>query len=325
MQQLASTAASGAGTGFGTVVALVLTALVMIGGGVWFVIAVMRVCRGSSGKWIAAMILAAVLTGVGALGVIGTLVGVVVSGRWSPGGTAKREVRGAGGRVRIEVPSSWRPMSEQLDFEPLYFGGHALQERYVMVIEDPKADFDGTLEQFEEVVLSGITENLSDPEIGAAEEGWVGELPARFRRIEGGMDDLDLVYHAAYIESEASFFQVMTWTMPSREAAALPVFKEVIASFRDSAGPPQPKAPQAAGTATDVSSRVVAITSELLGIEAERIHRGSHFVEDLGADSLDVVELVMSFEDAFGTTIADEDAARLRTVGEVIDFFQSER
>jgi acyl carrier protein len=58
-------------------------------------------------------------------------------------------------------------------------------------------------------------------------------------------------------------------------------------------------------------------------VNAEQVTPAASFIEDLGADSLDVVELVMAFEEEFGAEIPDEDAEKLRTVGAVLDYLNS--
>jgi acyl carrier protein len=63
--------------------------------------------------------------------------------------------------------------------------------------------------------------------------------------------------------------------------------------------------------------------SEELGIDASRIDEGSRFKEDLEADSLDLVELVVELEDRYGIRIADEEAERIETVGQAVDFVLS--
>ena len=70
--------------------------------------------------------------------------------------------------------------------------------------------------------------------------------------------------------------------------------------------------------ATD--SRVREIIINELGVEAEKVTDEASFVEDLGADSLDTVELVMAFEEEFGIDIPDEDAEQMRTVGDAIAY-----
>jgi len=60
--------------------------------------------------------------------------------------------------------------------------------------------------------------------------------------------------------------------------------------------------------------------SEELGVEAERITAGTRFREDLDADSLDLYELVMELEDTYGVRISDEDAAKILTVGQAVDY-----
>ena len=66
--------------------------------------------------------------------------------------------------------------------------------------------------------------------------------------------------------------------------------------------------------------KVIEIVSEQLGVPAGDISRTSRFVEDLKADSLDVVELVMEFEDEFSITIPDDDYEKILTVGDAADY-----
>jgi acyl carrier protein len=65
------------------------------------------------------------------------------------------------------------------------------------------------------------------------------------------------------------------------------------------------------------------ILVDVLGVKAEDIKAESRFVEDLGADSLDLVELIMSFEDKFGVEISDEAAEKLVLVKDVLDFIEA--
>ena len=69
-------------------------------------------------------------------------------------------------------------------------------------------------------------------------------------------------------------------------------------------------------------ARVREIIVNELGVEPEKVTDGASFVEDLGADSLDTVELVMAFEEEFGIDIPDEDAEQMRTVGDAIKYLR---
>tara|TARA_B100000809_G_C15082682_1_gene510232 strand:- start:193 stop:435 length:243 start_codon:yes stop_codon:yes gene_type:complete len=71
-----------------------------------------------------------------------------------------------------------------------------------------------------------------------------------------------------------------------------------------------------------LEDKVSEIIVEQLGVNAEQVTAEASFVEDLGADSLDVVELVMAFEEEFNAEIPDEDAEKLQTVGSVIQYLQ---
>ena len=72
--------------------------------------------------------------------------------------------------------------------------------------------------------------------------------------------------------------------------------------------------------AKEVTEKVKAIISEQLGVDEAEVTTGASFVDDLGADSLDRVELVMAFEEAFEIEIPDEDAEKIRTVQDAIDY-----
>jgi acyl carrier protein len=69
-------------------------------------------------------------------------------------------------------------------------------------------------------------------------------------------------------------------------------------------------------------ARVREIIVNELGVEPDKVTDGASFVEDLGADSLDTVELVMAFEEEFGVDIPDEDAEQMRTVGDAIKYLR---
>jgi acyl carrier protein len=72
-----------------------------------------------------------------------------------------------------------------------------------------------------------------------------------------------------------------------------------------------------------IEEDVKKIIEDKLGVKAEQITMEASFIDDLGADSLDQVELVMDFEDKFEVDIPDEDAEKMRTVGEAIDYLKS--
>ena len=74
---------------------------------------------------------------------------------------------------------------------------------------------------------------------------------------------------------------------------------------------------------SDIEQRVKKIVSEQLGTDAANVKNESSFIDDLGADSLDTVELVMALEEAFGTEIPDEQAEKITTVQQAIDYINN--
>ena len=74
-----------------------------------------------------------------------------------------------------------------------------------------------------------------------------------------------------------------------------------------------------------LEDRVREIIVDQLGVNAEQVTPEASFIDDLGADSLDQVELVMAFEEEFGSDIPDEDAEKLTTVGDAIKYIESKQ
>jgi acyl carrier protein len=74
---------------------------------------------------------------------------------------------------------------------------------------------------------------------------------------------------------------------------------------------------------SDTAERVKKIVVEHLGVEADKVTEAASFIDDLGADSLDIVELVMAFEEEFNVEIPDDAAEKIATVKDAIDFINS--
>jgi acyl carrier protein len=72
----------------------------------------------------------------------------------------------------------------------------------------------------------------------------------------------------------------------------------------------------------EVEERVIEIVAEQMGVDKSEITRETSFINDLNADSLDTVELVMEFEDEFELSIPDEEAEKIQTVGQAIDYIK---
>ena len=73
----------------------------------------------------------------------------------------------------------------------------------------------------------------------------------------------------------------------------------------------------------DISDKVKKMVSDHLGVDEGKVTEESSFIDDLGADSLDTVELVMAFEEEFGSEISDSEAEKILTVGDAIKFIES--
>lgn len=76
---------------------------------------------------------------------------------------------------------------------------------------------------------------------------------------------------------------------------------------------------------SDIAARVKKIVIEHLGVEADKVNEDASFIDDLGADSLDIVELVMAFEEEFGVEIPDDAAEKISTVSDAIKYIDENK
>ena len=76
---------------------------------------------------------------------------------------------------------------------------------------------------------------------------------------------------------------------------------------------------------SETADRVKKIVVEHLGVEQDKVTEDASFIDDLGADSLDIVELVMAFEEEFGVEIPDDAAEKISTVKDAIDYFEENK
>ena len=76
---------------------------------------------------------------------------------------------------------------------------------------------------------------------------------------------------------------------------------------------------------SDTADRVKKIVVEHLGVEADKVTEDASFIDDLGADSLDIVELVMAFEEEFAIDIPDDDVTNLKTVQDAVDYIAAKK
>jgi acyl carrier protein len=79
------------------------------------------------------------------------------------------------------------------------------------------------------------------------------------------------------------------------------------------------------GKTTSIEKEVIDIVTEQLGVDAADVTLQKSFVEDLNADSLDLTELIMTFEERFGFEISEEEAEKLKTIGDVVAYIQKKK
>jgi len=317
MDFLSATSAYEAGVAMGKILSVVIAVGLAFGGGVFFIISLIKVIRLKTTGWIICCIISGVLSLFGLLGSLGmaTQAALELIENSNEATSAKKRLASADQRISIEVPELWKT-DRRLHDNSILEATDRLEQTCVMVLADAKEDFVGNLQEFDELTVGGMEDSLDDPSISEPENRLIGGFPAIYRRIIGTTDLTKVVYHRISIESSEGFYQVLTWTAPSREAKTLPLLMDILDSCKITTGIPsdlEPVPPE-----LDTLSRVTGLVSNLLEIDAASVHENSRWVEDLGADELDTVELVMAAEEAFRVTIPEEDVSSLKTVGDLV-------
>lgn len=304
----------------GRTLGMLLPAAVAIGLFIFFIVALVKAFTRKSGGWIVGACISGVLCLLVGAGAIVAVVRVVNARTGSTVDTRLKKMSSPDGRVEISVPSAWGPMN-QLNEGAAILAGHGIREQYVMVVESPKADFVGSLEDFDRASLEQIKSHMTDGVASESTAATLGGCPAQRRTLTGVMDNMKLFYIHATVETEDAFYQILCWTLKSREAVAVPVFEQVLGTFRTKAGPPQAKPDPEPDTA--LAGRVHRLIAQQLKIEAETIRPDARLIEDLGADELDVVELIMAAEEEFGVEIPDQEATAIKTPAALTAWLQS--
>ena len=311
----------------GSPIAWGFVAAALIFGGIFFMVAIVKAFTRQTTGWIVAAVVSGIIALIGLFGAISlsakAATKLVKAKREE--GLRKKRMASADGKVRLEVPGTWKEMPE-LNEDASIRAGDEIRNQYVIVIRNPKMDFDATLSEFEDSASGIMMANLQKVETAEPEEIHIGELPAIRRRFTAVTRNVRLVYYSTAVETSKAFYQVLIWTLPSRETEAKEVFDGIINSFTSDEGPPVPgnmgREPKM--EAGDIHGRIRRIVVEQLGLKPDLVTPEARLVEDLGADSLDFVELVMATEEEFGISIPDEEAEKIRTIGELLRYIEAQ-
>jgi acyl carrier protein len=217
--------------------------------------------------------------------------------------------------------------------------GNGLKEHYVIVLIEDKAAVGADLATYMKFTADRMTSSLEQGHQGELTELTISGNPAQRRRISGrskGVKRLNVVYLHTCVETDRHLVQLLFWTLAGREDAAIPVFEKVAATFTstDKAKPEDTAAP--AKNVKDVTTpgdkvksvqppadHVRQLMAEQLGVDRSALTDGSRLKEDLGADDLDVVELVMAIEEEFHVSVPDEIAEKWKSTGDIIRWVET--
>lgn len=226
------------------------------------------------------------------------------------------------GWISMEIPRRWSEL-ESLHKEAALKVGDPMAEEYMIVLSEPWTAKDGvTLEEFATAARAALLEGLEHAQEGPVQTLTIQSYPALRSRLSGSAAGVEVCYLHTSVQTPDGLHQILQWTLPGRESRAWPLFEQVAASFRV-VGPapavePAPTTPKKhPGT---LAERVKALVVEQFGQPAEEVQPSTRIKEDLQADDLDLVELVMAVEEEFDFELSDDDATAMTTVGDFIRY-----
>ena len=312
MEVFATLSSREAGEALGRMVGMFLVIGLGLGGGIFFIVSLIMACTRKSRGWVICTVVSGIFALFGIIGTVGLVVRSTARGIAKAHDTRKSSPRitSKDGSCSVETPSTWSDIPE-LHPDAGIACGNKFQEQYLIVLADSKVDFAGDLQAHDRVTVQSMNEAMTGTTIAEPEARVIGGCPALYRRISGTAGNIRVVYHRASVESADSFYQIITWTLASRDAEATPRLLEAIHSFIPKAGAPVP------ANTGDTGSRVIAIIAAQLNLAKPTVKPESRIIEDLGADSLDLVEIVMTVEEAFGVSMPDESAEKIKTVADL--------
>ena len=154
------------------------------------------------------------------------------SQRTVPSGNTK-VVTAKDAKSQVTVPDSWQDMPEEFGTELAAIQLADLRKaQYIVVITGAMADFD-SLEDFADACLTEVEVQLENAKVGDRRDLTIGGLRAAQHQVTGKYEGVKLVYWFTMIEGKNGFYQVVGWTLPSRQTVAEPVILDVINSFRE--------------------------------------------------------------------------------------------
>lgn len=156
-------------------------------------------------------------------------------------GVETTTTRAEGAIFTLDLPDNWSQQPLGSADATLQVGNLA-REEYLLVIHEPISDFDEgfTIMDFADLASGGVTSALSDSSRGELTPLEINGMPAIQCRIEGSADGVRIAYLNSYIQGENDFYQVMTWTLPSKEDVAFPIFRETMATFQEGGAEAEP-------------------------------------------------------------------------------------
>ncbi|MDT7604925.1 MAG: anti-sigma factor antagonist [Acidobacteriota bacterium] len=163
--------------------------------------------------------------------------------------------------------------------------------------------------------------NLAD--VSNIDDRGIGSLVSAYTTINRDSGQLKLLNLTAKVKDLLAITKLLTvFDVYDNEAEALNSFKDAPAPRGQDSGKQHARAAGAATSDTEIENKVKQIIVDELGVKEARVKPAARFIEDLGADSLDIVELVMRFEEEFGIEIPDEDAEKLERVRDVYSYIK---
>lgn len=224
----------GAAEQIGYAIGVVITTVILLGIPTLFVISLIKSIRSKSKGWI----ITAVITGAFCLVPVGLFFYGMYQGIQKFDNASERNIdAGTSMNVvsvdslcQLTIPKHWEILTDLNNSASLQ-AGNLSREEYLIVISDAKVDFVGSLEEHSQVTSKNLTSTLADATSSDVSELEINGYKALQNTVSGAIDHTNIIYLKTNIEGDKAYYQILTWTLPSKKAEAFKVFQDVLETF----------------------------------------------------------------------------------------------
>jgi hypothetical protein len=220
----------------GVVIGAVIGVILLIGIPIFFIVSLVFAIRQKTTVWIIMSIisgfLSLILFGLFSYGVYKGISSLDTYTNNEAVVPENRVIVSLDSLCQITIPEHWTLLNNLHDDASMQ-AGNLSREEYLIVLNDYKMDFAGSLEEHVDITLSTLMSNIGNAVVENSEHIIINGYRAIRHKVRGDVDRTTIVYLQTTIEGDNAFYQIISWTLPSKEEISMEIFKNTILTFKE--------------------------------------------------------------------------------------------